>query len=401
MNDVKSFEDSNRIDLNKIAEAAGLKILGNAWQMPSHPGPSWDELQNRQSKDYPVTMIPIDQIEIYDTIQRNREDICNSKILKKMCDKFDSILFSPCRIALYVDKSGKSHLINVDGQGRQVYALIEGFPKLPCIVQKVNSWDEVCTLFFKYNNQNYVEKVKKASKWNILFRQGDKEAHKDYQLISQLFKGGVEMPGSMRTNILPVPDRFTLEDFDEFLKFVSFKEGEYNAGIVMDNGWNLDRKLMLEPYSLMRTAFSNGISFKNWSVAMNVIYFAIKNQFSRITCLSHDRFFSQIFKAGNTFSSLFPSLSQREQSDLNNVLSVFVPTDLSRALMKNIRLKEDYGIYMLILCDKLGMINPSMHVKQRVPLVNPQKTNEILSKTSSEYERIMNTLNYMKYSGGL
>ena len=99
MNTNITFSESKKIDLNEIATFAGKSIYGA----------SWTDIKSRQSKDYPFTFIPIKDIEVYDATQRNRQDIFRSPILRKMCSKFDSILFMPFSIELYVDDNGIQH----------------------------------------------------------------------------------------------------------------------------------------------------------------------------------------------------------------------------------------------------------------------------------------------------
>ena len=359
MEQIKSFEESKRIDLKAIAEYVIEEIHAKGWKISVNPDQSWDMLMKRQSKQYPVTFIPINDIEVYDTTQRNRCDIANSQVIKKMEQKFDSILFMPCHIALYVDKRGNQHLINVDGQGRQIYAIMHGFPSLPCIVQTVESWEEVCTLFFKYNNQNNFESVKKPGKWEVLLNQGDKDVVEDYELIKQWFTGGIQLPGSVITNNIE-EDVFTKADFTEFLKYTSFKEGS-DSRICFEERL-MDRKLMIAPYFLMRKTFGEGRSFKHWSLGLNMIYKALKN-----VCAEMHADCNQKFK------SMFVYSSKNPITNIGNTRRVyFCGKDSKPTIALS---NEDFGLQMLQLCNECGIIS-----------------DEWLKGRSSIYTKVLNCL---------
>ena len=373
MNTNITFSESKKIDLNEIATFAGKSIYGASWTLPKKAGKSWTDIKSRQSKDYPFTFIPIKDIEVYDATQRNRQDIFRSPILRKMCSKFDSILFMPCRIALYVDDNGIQHLINVDGQGRQIYGLMHGFPSLPCIVQKVGSWDEVCQLFFKYNNQNNTEKVTKSKKWQMLYVRKDPDALDDYERISTLFTGGVQIPGDNHDDMKKVgSDVFTEHDFTEFVNYgVTFKEDDNGNTTMVDK--EMPKKLMFDPYFKMRSSFPDDGAFKHWGLGLSMIYKAVK----RLFLANADVVFRNLFVNGVSYYSL-PNKIQFDMS-LNAALFLRPTTEIKHSL-----LHEDYGIKMLELCKAVKIINPKYLVKK--------------SKQKSTYEQIINTLKNMKKS---
>ena len=340
----KSFEESVLIDIRQNVTEWYREEHGDwTWTPPMKPDKLWNGVYHCYAKGT-VHFIDIDEIEIYDTVQRTREDILKSPVFRKMEAEFDPQLFQPCVIVRFVDDNCVEHNINVDGQGRQVFGIIHGFPKMPCTVIVAYDWEEVKSMFFKFNNENRFEHLKKSCKWDVLRKQGDKDVEDDLQNIMKYFST-VEMPGT-RSCSDGKTGLFSGKDFHDYFRYTTFhkKSGGYECKDLKIN----NRKVLLKPYSIIRKGLNQDVRFTNWSEVLYTIWNAIR-RFDREHC---DLIFEDLFVQA---PEPLPFEPKFEQSYLGDYHKSLFGKDSDR---KGI-VKEALALRLLALCSKCKMINPA------------------------------------------
>lgn len=340
----KGFEESVLIDLRQNVTKWYREEFGDkAWTPPSKPDELWDKILKCYDKKT-TSLIDIDKIEVYDMVQRTREDILRSPVFRKMEAEFDPQLFEPCKLAKFKDDNGVVHYINVDGQGRQIFAIIHGFRYMPCSVILVKDWDEVKSLFFKFNNENRFEHLKKSCKWDVLRKQGDKDVEDDMKQILSYFSD-IEMPGR-KLNSDSKSGLFSEKDFHDYFRFTTFFR-KHGGGYECKD-LKMKRKLLLKPYSIIRKGLNQDIGFSNWSTILCTICMAIK----RFDSVNYESTFDDLFVNAPNPLPLYPKLGMSNKQDLDDFYrSLFIKPS------KNGLLKEELALRLLALCKKCKMIN--------------------------------------------